>query len=168
MRASFLAILLLASVCIASATSYLIELPQKLSYSCLIARVRVIKVTQPKNPSSPVGTALIQAEILELFKGPVCKEISFSSPAYAMLEPAKLPILMGKEFIIFLHDPSNDGKLWLFEGPEGMRPIARHYTEYRVSSDPDLELHTDTYSHEQYLDILRNWKSHVDATKPKP
>jgi hypothetical protein len=166
MRSFLITLCVLGAVTLANATSYLITLPQKLAYSCFIAHVRVTKVTPPGSPSDPTSPVLIHASVIELFKGPEQKEIVFSSHSYAHLESKALPGLVGKEFLVFLHDPDENGKLWLFEGPRGMRPIQDQYTEWRF--DAAEKVVTDTYPYEQYLGILRRWKSYAEEEKKEP
>ena len=147
-----IALLFLISACIAHATSYLISLQEKLAYACIIAQVKVTEIDRDPKPENPMAYTVFTCEIEELFEGPSPKVLKFRSHSYGHLEDDKLDGLVGQKFIIFLHDPYKNKKYWLFEGPRGMRPLSESYTEWHIPSE---ELTTDTYTHADYIAILR-------------
>ncbi|MBI2441029.1 MAG: hypothetical protein HYV35_06620 [Lentisphaerae bacterium] len=96
---------------------------------------------------------MIKAKIKELFKGEGETTVDFRSHMYAHLEVETLADLVGKDFLIFLHDPYKNKEYWLFQGPMGMRPIQENYSEWRL--DDKGKPVTVTYTHEEYMRILR-------------
>ena len=138
---------------VSSATSYLFPLEQKLDYSEIIAHVRLKEFE--RKAGSP-DYALFKCRVEHVFKGSSRNEIEFRGHLYGILNPEKLSKLVGKEFLIFLHDPHENGRFWLFEGPRGIRPYGEPYPEYEIENE---KLKVRYYPHEEYIDVLHRIKT---------
>lgn len=143
----------LAGVGEAHATSYLIPLEKKVFLSTLILRVSITE-TSPPETSRYIMHAVCKAKVLDVLKGPAdLKEVEFRGTTYGSFAPEKLPQLVGKDCIVFLHEPRNhNGQHWLFEGPRGIRPMADEFTEHRVK---DGRAVMDKYSRSNYVAKIR-------------
>ncbi len=150
--------ILLCLVAYARATSYLIPIEQKFDYASIIAEVEILEVDPDPRPDDPTGYTVFTAKVLELFKGPSPSPLKFRGHAYAHIARDKLSGLIGQTFIVFIHDPYENKKYWLFEGPRGMRPLGDEYTEWRIE---DGKIVTDVYTRTEYVTRLRA----IDASK---
>ena len=117
------------------ADSYRFTIEQKVAACTAIVRVSVTEATPPQT-KSPLDPAVCKAKVLEVLKGPTdLKEVEFRFRAVGIFSPDKLPQMVGKEYIVFLHEPPLPGlppnQRWVFEGTSGIRPIADQSIESR-------------------------------------
>ena len=54
-------------------------------------------------------------------------------------------------------------EFWVFEGPEGIRPIASDYQEYKISADKKFA--TETLSYSNFVAAIRTFAVQPDAKK---
>ena len=95
---------LAASLVHLHANSYLFTLEQKVAACTAIVRVSVTEATAPQT-KSPLDPAVCNARVLEVLKGPSdLKEVEFRFSAYGSFSRDTLPQMVGKEFIVFLHE----------------------------------------------------------------
>ncbi len=170
MRALLLTCFLTITLPRAFADSYLIPLEQKVAICTAILRISVAEVVPPQT-KNPIEPTVCRAKVLQVLKGPAhLKEVEFRFPGYGGFSKDKLPGMIGKEYYVFLHEPPlPDGpahQRWVFEGPQGIRPIAEEYQERRMV---DKAVTTETYSRSNYIaKILELVKSGANgATKVK-
>jgi hypothetical protein len=165
MRALLLLPLLLLTPVRAHAESYLFTLQQKVTASTAVLRVSLTEAVASKNGSPEF--ALCKAKVVEVLKGVPEKEVTFRFHAYGDFSPEKVPQMVGKEYIVFLHELKPPyratNELWVFEGPAGIRPIAREYQENKISADNKVS--TETLSHSNFVATTRTFASQADAKK---
>lgn len=125
---AFLILLLVCPIERSTALSLIFSLSEKLAAADFIARVQIADAQLSPNSKSE---GEIHCRVVEQFKGPKTKELTFHTHAYGTLDPKEFATLPKKEFFIFLHRPHGNVR-WLFQGPQGMLPIQDRYTEYRV------------------------------------
>ena len=104
---------------------------------------------------------ILTISVEETFKGEEKGAIQVRAHVYSSLEVAKLPLLVGKSFFVFLHEPRQKGAPWLFGGPRGLKPIANSYTELVTTvegSQDESTYFTKEFSQKDYLTILRRNK----------
>jgi hypothetical protein len=167
MRKLLLISVLLATLALSFANSYLFSLEQKVAACTAILRVSVTELIPPQS-ASPLDPAICKAKVLEMLKGPEnLKDTEFRFSSYGAFSRDKLPEMVGKEFIVFLHEPPLPNRLpyqqWVFEGPKGIRPIAKEYQEYKITSDKKIT--TETFSHDDYLAAIRKFASIGSSSK---
>jgi hypothetical protein len=133
--------------------SLLFTLEEKVRHCSAVLRVSLKEVQPPKSTNSPLDQVCVcKATVLETFTGPKhLQELEFRFNPYTR---SKLPSV-GQECFVFLHEP-RDG-YWLFEGPFGIRPLAKEYYERRIS--PKGELVEETFSHSNFVAALRRFAS---------
>jgi hypothetical protein len=168
MRALILSCLLIVMLARTFADSYLIALEQKVATCTAILKGFVAEISPPQT-KNPIDSAICKAKVLEVLKGPAdLKEVEFRFVPYSSFPSAKLAGMVGKEYYVFLHEPPLPGRpsheRWVFEGPQGIRPIMDTYQEYRVV---DTKVTTETYSRSNYvariLELVKNTR--LKATK---
>jgi len=153
MRSSRFIVSLLLLTVATFATSYLLTLERKVALSKIIARVSVTSTTQ----------AGCSARVLEVLKGPTdLKVIDFHFAPYGDYSVDKLPSMVGHEYYVFLHEL--DGWYWVLEGPAGIRPLADHYEERRVSDS--REVIKETYTRSNFVARIRSLALQADPKKP--
>jgi hypothetical protein len=166
MRMLFPLSLSLLTVVLAHADSYLFPLQQKVAACKVIARVSLTEATTTK--ANGLGEiAVCKAKVIEILKGAPDKEITFRFHAYGDFSSEKLPRMVKKEYIVFLHELSPPyratNEFWVFEGQAGVRPIAAEYQEYQISADGKVS--TETFSHSNFIAAIRAFAAQPDAKK---
>lgn len=165
MRLLSMILLLLATSAATFSTSILHSLEQKVERCVLILKISVSEATPPQT-SSPLDPAICKAKVLEILKGPAdLKQIEFRIHAHGSAARDKLPGLVDKEYIVFLHEPPLYDRpakeRWVLEGPRGLRPIADEYQEYEFT--PDRKVNNLKFSHADYLAKIRALASQVKS-----
>jgi len=168
-RALTLLSLFFLTVVFAPATSLLFTLEQKVAASKMVLRVGVTEAAPPvsKNVLDP---AVCNAKVLEVLKGTRdLKEVQFRFHAYASgsFSRDRLPDMVGQEYLVFLHEPPATGRppgeRWVFQGPAGIRPIAKHYEEYRIS--PQGAITKESLSYDNFIAAIRTYASQGGSKK---
>ena len=112
--------------------------------------------------------AVCKAKVQEVLKGPSdLKEVEFRFTAYGSFSRDKLPGMVGKDYVVFLHEPPLPNRppnqRWVFEGPAGIRPIADQYHEHRISAKNEIT--TETLSHSNFVAAICTFASQQDPKK---
>jgi hypothetical protein len=133
------------------ATSYHFSLPEKVKACRAILRVTITE-TQPPPTGSLNVPAIFQAKVEDVLKGPKhMTKVEFRFIPYVDFDRLKLKKMIGQTYLVFLHEL--EGRYWVFEGLEGIRPISRKYQESRMRGG---ELVEESYDHQQFVSRIRS------------
>jgi len=164
MRAIFPLLSLLLIAVLAHADSYLFTLQQKVAACKAVLRISLTEATTVKGNGSG-EIAVCKAKVVEVLKGAPDKEVAFRFNAYGDFSPEKLPQIVKKDYIVFLHELAPPyratNEFWVFQGPAGLRPIAADYQEYKISADKKIA--TETLSHSNFVAAIRAFAAQPDA-----
>lgn len=167
MRALFPLSLLMLTAVLAHANSLLLTLQQKVVGSKAVLRVSLTEVATLKTNYGSGEIAICKAKVVEVLKGAPEKEVTFRFHAYGDFSPEKLPQMVKKEYVVFLHELGPPyratNEFWVVQGPAGIRPIAAEYHEEKIS--PDNKISTETLTHSNFIAAIRTFAVQPDAKK---
>ena len=138
-----------------------ITFTQLLEKTTSIIKGKVTGFTPPSAPDDPMSFCVLTISVEETFKGEPKRVVQVRAHTYSSLEIAKLPLLVDKTFLVFMHEPRQKGDPWLFGGPRGLKPISDSYSELftTVEGSQDKSTYFMTeFSQKDYLAILRRNK----------
>jgi hypothetical protein len=144
-----------------SATSTATTFTQLLEQTNSIIKGKVTGFTPPSNPEDPMSSCILTISVEDTFKGEAKRVVQVRAHTYSSLEIEKLPLLVGKTFIVFMHEPRQKGDPWLYGGPRGLKPISDNYTELVTTVEGSQDESTyfiKEFSQQDYLAILRRNK----------
>lgn len=161
MKASLFLTVAFATVLQLSAMSVLLTLEQKVTWSSAVLRISISEATLVKGEFSG-QIAVCKGAVVEVLKGQQgLTKVEFRVHPYGSLSPEELPGIVGKEFVVFLHQPPHgDGstnEFWALQGPQGVRATTEKYEEYKIGADGEIT--TETLGRTNFLAAIRGFVS---------
>jgi hypothetical protein len=167
MRTLYLLLLLVLMAVLVHANSYLLTLQQKVAGCKAVLRVSLTEAAPQKADYGSGEIAVCNAKVVEVLKGAPVKEVTFRLHAYADFSPEKLPQIVKRDYVVFLHELGPPyratNEFWVLQGPAGIRPIAAEYHEKKIS--PDNKILTETLTHSNFIAAIRAYAAQPEVKK---